>query len=331
MKKILLIFFTVCLLENAVFAQECVRADYKITLANNGRTKIYDMKFSPYGVWSAKNMKEVSGVFVFRVTDLETDSVIFRYGFNSLYAEWLTTKSAQNSKKVFYGAVRFPKTTKPALIEIFMRNSFGGYDGIFETVFYPDSLDYTGFSSDNSKVKKIIYNGKPSKKINIAVVADGYKSYEADKFFSDAKELASEIFEYEPFKEHKNKFNVTAVLDTSYSGFSYYTFGMQRYLTTENFSAVCTAARAVDWDFVVVLVNAGRYGGSGIYNFYAAVSAQNPLAKEILVHEFGHSFAGLDDEYIGEAVTECIMCTLSEKKFCEKCKKNILHTIFCFF
>jgi hypothetical protein len=45
------------------------------------------------------------------------------------------------------------------------------------------------------------------------------------------------------------------------------------------------------------MVNSERYGGGGIYNFYAVSTVDNQLSENVFIHEFGHSFAGLADEY----------------------------------
>ncbi len=49
--------------------------------------------------------------------------------------------------------------------------------------------------------------------------------------------------------------------------------------------------------FKFVLVNSDVYGGGGMYNFYAIGTADNEQTIQVFVHEFGHSFAGLADEY----------------------------------
>ena len=202
-----------------------------------------------------------------------------------------------------------------------MKNASGEYEKIFEKEVCPDSLEV--------KLTRKVKGYKH--KINIAVVPEGYDKDEMADFLSDADRLTNAISEYEPFKTYKKKFCFRMVLKPCSSGFSYYTFGMERYLMTDNFQAVCKAASegGFPWDFVIVLVNNQQYGGGGIYNFYASVSAKNQSAKEILVHEFGHSFANLADEYDEydqTKVTDCMMCRL-DRDYCPVCKENIKNVI----
>ena len=55
-------------------------------------------------------------------------------------------------------------------------------------------------------------------------------------------------------------------------------------------------------DAIFILVNSEIYGGGGMYNFYAIGTADNPHTIRVFVHELGHSFAGLADEYFQSEV-----------------------------
>ena len=65
---------------------------------------------------------------------------------------------------------------------------------------------------------------------------------------------------------------------------------------------VYDAASVVPYDHIYVLVNAERYGGGGFYNFLSVCTSDNELTKEVFIHEFGHGFAGLGDEYYNSKV-----------------------------
>jgi len=91
---------------------------------------------------------------------------------------------------------------------------------------------------------------------------------------------------------HKDIWRNTAL------GAHYYTFYEPRYLTSPNVFSIRDYASLVPYDAIYILANTSTYGGGGIYNFYALASAHSDRAKaEVIVHEFGHSFAGLADEY----------------------------------
>jgi hypothetical protein len=134
-----------------------------------------------------------------------------------------------------------------------------------------------------------------------------------EKFREDAKRVTQYLFDEEPFKSEKEKFNVSAVLtpspesgtdipgehiykNTRFNS-TFYTFDVSRYLTTSDMKNILDAAALVPYDQIYVLVNTERYGGGGFYNFVSVCTADNSLTKEVFVHEFGHGFAGLGDEY----------------------------------
>ena len=59
-------------------------------------------------------------------------------------------------------------------------------------------------------------------------------------------------------------------------------------------------AANVPYDVIFILVNSSLYGGGGFYNHYSEVTVDNTWSKIVSVHEFGHAFAGLADEYTGD-------------------------------
>jgi len=73
--------------------------------------------------------------------------------------------------------------------------------------------------------------------------------------------------------------------------------GSDRYLLTEDNKAVRDLAAFVPYDALYIMVNHSRYGGGGIYNLYCTFTTGNQYKDFLFIHEFGHSFAGLADEY----------------------------------
>jgi hypothetical protein len=84
------------------------------------------------------------------------------------------------------------------------------------------------------------------------------------------------------------------------SGF--YTFGIERYMTTQDYKSVCDVAANAHYDQIYILVNTSKYGGGGIYNHYSISAADNEQSRGTVIHEFGHSFGGLADEYFTSEV-----------------------------
>jgi hypothetical protein len=144
-------------------------------------------------------------------------------------------------------------------------------------------------------------------------MGDGYTAAEMEKWHRDARRMAEMLFAASPFKERRQDFNVWAI-DTpaEESGISrapdgvqrrsplrtaYDAFGSERYVLTFDNKRLREIAAGAPYEFIEIVVNDRKYGGGGIFNLYATVAADNAFTPYIFVHEFGHHFAGLADEY----------------------------------
>jgi hypothetical protein len=154
--------------------------------------------------------------------------------------------------------------------------------------------------------------------VDVLLMGDGYTAAEMDKWHGDARRLAELLFAVSPFKERRRDFNVWAV-DTpaEESGVArpsdgiwrrpplraqYDAFGSERYVLTFDNKRLREAAAPAPYEFVEIVVNDRKYGGGGIFNLFATVSADSAWSPYVFVHEFGHHFAGLADEYYTSAV-----------------------------
>ena len=160
--------------------------------------------------------------------------------------------------------------------------------------------------------------GEPADKVDFLILGDGYTHAESKKFESDARRLTEVLFSTTPFKEHRKDFNVwalcppaeesgisrpsTGVYRDSPLGTTYDTFGSERYVLTFDNRALRKTAQFAPYEFVEILANNRTYGGGGIFNLYSTVAADNAFADYVFVHEFGHHFAGLADEYYTSSV-----------------------------
>jgi hypothetical protein len=127
------------------------------------------------------------------------------------------------------------------------------------------------------------------------------------------KRLVGKLFDTEPFKSRKKDFNVrTLHLSSPKSGVhrprtrddrrtlisaEYNIFDSERYVLTTDNRALRDAASSAPYDFIEILVNEKQYGGGGIYNDQATSAVDTGFAEYVFVHEFGHHFAALADEY----------------------------------
>lgn len=253
------------------------------------------------------------GDFRFRVLDSLSQKVIYINGFDALFREWQSTPEAQNINKSFEQSIQFPYPKKAVVLLIEKRLDFNRWEELLRFNLSPNDKLIEKRAPRQVPVKTIGQADRPEKDIDIAVIAEGYTAAEQDKFFKDAQRLYENLCTHEPFASNKNKIVLHAIAAPSENsgvsvpqdsvwkntavGSNFYTFYEPRYLTTLNVKKVYDFAALVPYDAVYILVNTDRYGGGGIYNFYTLVTADNKYTTQVSVHEFGHSFGGLADEY----------------------------------
>ena len=163
------------------------------------------------------------------------------------------------------------------------------------------------------EIVPLFENGEAAKHVDLLIVADGYTQTQRDKFVADTRRLVEVMFQTEPYHRRKSDFNVRALFlpstesgisnprkgswHESALGLSFNAFDSDRYVLTLRDFALREACAQVPYDALILLFNERKYGGGGIYNLWASVAADTEPAPYVFVHEFGHSFAGLADEY----------------------------------
>ena len=259
------------------------------------------------------------GKYFFEVRDQKTKKVLYSRGFASIYGEWETTDEAKTVNRSFQESFRFPAPSVPVEIVLKKRDAKNGFQEIWTT-----TVDPNDHFIDRSKlvtpapVITIQKMGEPEQKVDFLILGDGYTAAEAKKFEADARRLTEVLFSTSPFKEHRRSFNVwalcppaaesgisrpsTGVYRDSPIGATYDAFGSERYVLTFDNRALRRAAAFAPYEFIEVLVNNRTYGGGGIFNLYSTVSSDNAFSNYVFVHEFGHHFAGLADEYYTSSV-----------------------------
>jgi hypothetical protein len=278
------------------------------------------------GAWpgSRRNLLDTlnMGEYMARVYDRATGGVIYSRGFSSMFNEWQTTTEAQEGvRRTFSETVRFPFPRSAVQVTIARRDKRLIFHELFSFLIDPaDPAQVIKETPDASpRVIPVMRNGDPSSKVDIVILGDGYAAADMEKFRADAAHFNSVMFSTEPFKRRAKDFNVWAVeVESAESGIDvpdkdawkrnalgtrYFTFGSHRYVLSEANKVIRDRASAAPYDFICILVNDSRYGGGGIYNLYATtytneqVMGQEWQMDYVYVHEFGHSFAGLGDEY----------------------------------
>jgi len=261
------------------------------------------------------------GNYLFEVRERASGKLLYSRGFNSVFGEWKTTDEALHGNRTFSESLRFPNPE--AVVEVSLKergdSASPSWKEVWKTVVDPksESVDRSRPPSPGALLE-LQKMGNPANKVDLLVLGDGYTAAERPKFEQDARRFMEALFSTSPFREHRNEFNVwglcpaaeesgisrpsSGIYRRSPVGASYDTFGTERYvLTTEN-RTLRDIASFAPYEFIEILVNGQTYGGGGIFNQYATVAIDNLWAGYVGVHEFGHQFAGLADEYYASAV-----------------------------
>lgn len=255
------------------------------------------------------------GHYFIKVYEVASNKLIYAKGFDCQFGEYKTTTPALNGvKKVFQRAIRipWPKRSVNVVFEVRDRKNIL-HPLTIETI---DPDDYHHLKESNKTgdyIFEVMKNGDPQEKVDLVFLAEGYTAEDRDKFVGDVKRFTGYLFETEPYKSNQDKFNIYGVFRASAERgmdeprqkayrntvlkASFNAFDLDRYILTEEGFLLREMAAQVPYDAIVVLVNSKRYGGGGIYNDYCITTVDHPASKGVFLHEFGHSFAGLADEY----------------------------------
>jgi hypothetical protein len=276
------------------------------------------------GAWAGSTthlIDEVDfGLYQFDILSKENNEVIYSRGFASVFGEWQTIPEATKQWGTYHESVRFPWPLNAVKLQMKKRDAQNNFVIIWETEIDPESRAVTPADlASNYKTFDYLISGPAQEKVDIVILADGYKADEMDKFHKDVKRLSDHLFSVEPFKSRKNDFNVRAVeTPSATSGVNkphpgvftrtplsvhYSSFDSERYALSYDNRTIRDVASTVPYDFMYLLINERTYGGGGIYQLYASVAVDNQFSDYIFVHEFGHHFAALADEYYSSSVS----------------------------
>ncbi len=267
------------------------------------------------------------GVYRFEVRE-PSGRVLYSRGYASIFAEYASTPEAATANRTFVESLRFPAPAAPVEIVVQKRNSTQAFETVWTTKIDPKDMFVDRAPPPRQEVLEIERHGAPADKVDLLLIGDGYTAAEcAAKFRPDAERMTRALFGHEPFKSRRTDFNVwglcppaaesgvsrpsTGVYRRSPVGASYDAFGSERYVLTFENRAFRDVASWAPYEFVTILTNNVTYGGGGIFGVYSTVAVDNDWANYLFVHEFGHHFAALADEYYTspvayEAVTDVV-------------------------
>jgi hypothetical protein len=278
------------------------------------------------GIWSGSKKTLIDnlklGPYFFMVIDKESKQLLYSHGFGNVFGEWQTIPEAAEKWGTFHESLRFPWPLKPVTVMIQKRDSLNNFGTVWTTDIDPDPAARQVNPADlvnSNKVDIISENGPADEKVDIVILGDGYAQNEMDKFRNDAKRLAGNLMNAEPFKSRSKDFNIRAVETPGESSgvnkphhavfrrsrltVHYSSFDSERYALSYDNRTIRDIASEVPYDLMVIIINERTYGGGGIYNLYSTVAADNKFSEYMMIHEMGHHMAALADEYYTSSVS----------------------------
>lgn len=303
-----------------MFADSTLRIDY-ITGGNASESHILLRGQSKRQGWAGRrhNLGRLlfTGNGTVTVCDSLTGDTIYRHSFSTLFREWQSTPEANVTSKSFENTFLVPLPRRTAKITVELLNDRHERVASNSHFYSPqDILVKPAAAASPATARYIHKGGSPEESIDVAILAEGYTSDRMDEFYAYARKAVDEMLNYEPYRSYRDKFNFIAVAtpsadsiltvpregkwtDTAF-GSHFDTFYSDRYLTSPNVFAMHDALENVPYEHIIILANSPVYGGGGIYNSYMLATTRNKWFLPVIVHEFGHSFAGLADEYFYE-------------------------------
>ena len=299
------------------FEDKTLRLDY--TFAGDvTRQQIYVDELVSLPRWYGRKQRlaelPLKGNGQITVRSLTDGTVIYRHSFSSLFQEWLATAEAKRTQKSFENVFLVPYPKSPVEIRVEL---FDYHDRVVCSFAHQvDPHDILIRKAGEHRVTPNItlqQAADTTRCIHVAFVAEGYQQQEMNVFLNDCRIAMESLFKHEPFKQNQNRFNIVAVMPPSVEsgtsepnkgiwkntplGSHFDTFYSERYLTTLHLKKLHDVLAGIPYEHIIVLVNTDRYGGGGIYNSYNLTYAHGKHFRPVVVHEFGHSFGGLGDEY----------------------------------
>jgi len=303
------------------FEDKTLRIDYYHT-ANADEDIVCVDQMYVSGAW-AGNPRQLApasenGRSTITVFDAQTNERLYSNYMLTIVFEYKGIEEAQKGiHRTFHQTVRIPCPKRPVRVVLESRDLDNRLHPIFERVIDPNSVAIKKEQpSSRDRRVGVLCNGPPHDKVDLAFISEGYRGCEFEKFKKDVQHYVDYLFSVTPFRENKSRFNVWAVfrasaesgVDIPTKGIfkntvlsaSYNTLGQARYCTIFDNKTMRDVAGAVPYDHVIALANTSEYGGGGFANDYCLFTSDDKRSEEIFTHEFGHSFAGLADEYISD-------------------------------
>jgi len=303
---------------DAWFVDQTLRVDYYHTGSAAEETFALDQVYEQ-GPWARSRTHLIDpfnlGRYTVKVYDDASGTLIFSKGFDSYFGEYKTSDAGvKGVPRTYHESALLPVPKKPVRFTVEAKDRQNAGRTVFSATIDPAAVTVIRERLiPGVKVFEAVKSGDPRRKADVAVLAEGYTADEEAKFRADLERFTGVFFGLEPYKSHRDKFNITGVFKASAEsgcdepghgsfkatalGTTFDSLGSERYLLTEDNKSLRDIAAHAPYDALYIMVNHKRYGGGGIYNLYCTFTTDNQWYEYVFLHEFGHSFTGLADEY----------------------------------
>ena len=305
------------------FQDSTLRLDY--VLAGNAKQQhIYYCKASKSARWAGRKARlaeiPLRGNGQIMISDHETGRLLYVHTFSTLFQEWQAEEEATRVDRAFQTSFNVPMPKRPVDVKVTLTDFHAQVKGLLQHTIDPADILIRRIDEPQETFRyvwtgKTLPNGQPdiTSCIDLAIIAEGYSHEEMEKFYTDSRRVVDALFAHEPFTSMKSRFNIVAVATESPksgpsiphvglwrqtpAGVHYDTFYSNRYLMTSEMHRIYDLLSGIPFEHIIVLVNSSTYGGGGIYNQLTVTTSDHPTFRPVLVHEFGHAYGGLGDEY----------------------------------
>jgi len=300
------------------FEDATLRIDYYHT-GDSDREFIAIDRLYRQGAWAGSRSQLVDpfayGGYLVEARDAGTGEILYSQGFDSYFGEYRTTDpAAAGTLRTYHETVLVPYPRRPMDVVFTARRRDGTTVQLAEISIDPSSPEVsTEPPRRDARIVESHVGGPPHRVLDIVILGEGYTAAQTGDFERDLKWATETLLDHEPFASNSDRLSVRGVLvpsresgcdeptrglyrDTTL-GVTFNSLGSERYVLTEDNRSLRDIAGSVPYDAVIIMINHDRYGGGGIYNLFCTFTAHSEWAGYLLLHEFGHSFGGLADEY----------------------------------
>ncbi|MBR1889631.1 MAG: peptidase M64 [Alloprevotella sp.] len=298
------------------FLDKTLRLDF-VFAGNSAEQHIFYAGAKKYEGWAGRrgHLSDIllRGNGQLLVRDHTSQQLIYTHTFSTLFQEWVATEEATRSSQSFEATFQIPFPKEPVDITVSLLDIHGKEKTTYSQTIDPSDILIRPVESRKLLSNQLLRQGSVQECVDVVIISEGYKEDEYVKFSKDAERACEALFAHEPFKSLRTRFNIQAVFAPSQdSGPSiphdniwhetacqshFDTFYTDRYLTTSSLFQLHDLLAGLPYEHIIVLANTGTYGGGGIYNQLTLTTSDHRTFSQVLVHEFGHAYAGLADEY----------------------------------